>query len=260
MRAGAEFRFPGGESLRDQQDRVAAALEDPRARRAAGARGCHGGSIRVMLCLARPARTRGVSRVQGPERGGRPAMSRLPFAGVRRARRGDRRGVLRHPAHQGHDTPVHRPRAVSGCDHPARWRLPGAATAPELSFYLQHRSDDVGVYVIDNAGRSCARWPPASTCAAAPTRTGTSPGTAARTWRVAPDGTYYYRMALLGQGRTFESALPITKVRTSNAPHRVIECLPVPNRDAPALRSPISYSDYHQDARFHAQDLPDRCP
>jgi 2,3-bisphosphoglycerate-dependent phosphoglycerate mutase len=52
MRAGADFRFPGGESLREQQDRVSAALHD--VRRSAELPAlvvAHGGSIRVMLCL-----------------------------------------------------------------------------------------------------------------------------------------------------------------------------------------------------------------
>ncbi len=50
--AGAGFRFPGGESLSEQMERVVAALDDV-------ARGplpalvvCHGGSIRVALCHA----------------------------------------------------------------------------------------------------------------------------------------------------------------------------------------------------------------
>lgn len=49
--AGEHFRFPGGESLRDQLDRVKAALEDVRRSRELPALVvCHGGSIRVMLC------------------------------------------------------------------------------------------------------------------------------------------------------------------------------------------------------------------
>jgi broad specificity phosphatase PhoE len=54
-RAGASFRFPGGESLLEQSDRVIAALE------AIGASSelpvlvvCHGGSIRVVLCRRDP--------------------------------------------------------------------------------------------------------------------------------------------------------------------------------------------------------------
>ncbi len=54
-RAGAGFRFPGGESLQDQQDRVAASLQDIRERGPHPALVvCHGGSIRVMLCLRDP--------------------------------------------------------------------------------------------------------------------------------------------------------------------------------------------------------------
>jgi broad specificity phosphatase PhoE len=54
-RAGEGWRFPGGESLRDQLDRVSAAVRDVRS---AGRRPalvvCHGGSIRVMLCARDP--------------------------------------------------------------------------------------------------------------------------------------------------------------------------------------------------------------
>ena len=55
MRAGSEWRFPGGESLAEQQARVAASVEDARA---AGELPVllvsHGGSIRAMLCLSDP--------------------------------------------------------------------------------------------------------------------------------------------------------------------------------------------------------------
>ena len=55
MRAGSRFRFPGGESLQDQSDRVAAALDDVRASGELPALVvCHGGSIRVMLCRRDP--------------------------------------------------------------------------------------------------------------------------------------------------------------------------------------------------------------
>jgi broad specificity phosphatase PhoE len=53
--AGASFRFPGGESLQEQLERVTAALAD------VGSSGelpalvvCHGGSIRVALCAGDP--------------------------------------------------------------------------------------------------------------------------------------------------------------------------------------------------------------
>ena len=54
-RAGAQFRFPGGESLREQQERVLEALD---AIRADGEPPslvvCHGGTIRVALCARDP--------------------------------------------------------------------------------------------------------------------------------------------------------------------------------------------------------------
>ena len=50
-RAGETFRFPGGESLREQADRVSAALSDVRGSGKLPALVvCHGGSIRVVLC------------------------------------------------------------------------------------------------------------------------------------------------------------------------------------------------------------------
>ena len=53
--AGADWRFPGGESLQEQLDRVAACVADIRAAGELPALVvCHGGSIRVMLCQRDP--------------------------------------------------------------------------------------------------------------------------------------------------------------------------------------------------------------
>jgi broad specificity phosphatase PhoE len=55
MRAGPDWRFPGGESLQEQQDRVLAALYDIEATGELPALVvCHGGSIRVVLCSRDP--------------------------------------------------------------------------------------------------------------------------------------------------------------------------------------------------------------
>jgi broad specificity phosphatase PhoE len=52
---GASFRFPGGESLLEQQQRVVASLRDIHARSPLPSLVvCHGGSIRVVLCLRQP--------------------------------------------------------------------------------------------------------------------------------------------------------------------------------------------------------------
>ena len=54
-RAGPHFRFPGGESLLEQQERVSAALGDIRGAAELPALAvCHGGSIRVALCRRDP--------------------------------------------------------------------------------------------------------------------------------------------------------------------------------------------------------------
>lgn len=53
--AGAGWRFPGGESLEEQLERVSACVSDVRATADLPALVvCHGGSIRVMLCLSDP--------------------------------------------------------------------------------------------------------------------------------------------------------------------------------------------------------------
>jgi broad specificity phosphatase PhoE len=52
-RAGADFRFPGGESMQEHQDRVLAGLEDVRGDgRSPAIVVCHRGTIRVALCHA----------------------------------------------------------------------------------------------------------------------------------------------------------------------------------------------------------------
>lgn len=54
-RAGAAFRFPGGESLLEQQQRVTASVADIYAGSPLPALVvCHGGAIRVMLCRSDP--------------------------------------------------------------------------------------------------------------------------------------------------------------------------------------------------------------
>lgn len=55
MRAGASFRFPGGESLGEHAARVWTAVSEIRARAALPALVvCHGGSIRTLLCRSDP--------------------------------------------------------------------------------------------------------------------------------------------------------------------------------------------------------------
>jgi probable phosphoglycerate mutase len=53
-RGGGAFRFPGGESLQEHADRVAAALEDVRNGRLPALVVCHGGTIRCARALSHP--------------------------------------------------------------------------------------------------------------------------------------------------------------------------------------------------------------
>jgi broad specificity phosphatase PhoE len=55
MRAGDRWRFPGGESLHEQQQRVLECISDIRREGELPALAvCHGGSIRVVLCASDP--------------------------------------------------------------------------------------------------------------------------------------------------------------------------------------------------------------
>jgi broad specificity phosphatase PhoE len=55
MKAGEDWRFPGGESLVEQQQRVLACIDDIRSENRLPALAvCHGGSIRVVLCASDP--------------------------------------------------------------------------------------------------------------------------------------------------------------------------------------------------------------
>lgn len=55
MKAGPQWRFPGGESLREQQERVLSCITDIESAGAFPALAvCHGGAIRVVLCASDP--------------------------------------------------------------------------------------------------------------------------------------------------------------------------------------------------------------
>jgi broad specificity phosphatase PhoE len=67
MRAGPEWRFPGGESLLEQQQRVSECLDEIRAGGELPALVvAHGGSIRVMLALADPRGLRAFHEFEVP--------------------------------------------------------------------------------------------------------------------------------------------------------------------------------------------------
>ncbi len=104
-----------------------------------------------------------------------------------------------------------------------------------VTFYLQHQADHVAVYIVDTTGtivrtiassydfrRIDRRNPPGAFAWNGREDDG----------RVAPDGTYYYRIVLIGQSRTVQLAKPIT---ISTTPPR-----PVVARVTPSLISPVA--------------------
>jgi hypothetical protein len=90
-----------------------------------------------------------------------------------------------------------------------------------LSFYLQHRADDVDVYVVDTSGEIVR-----TVASNHHMRRNVRKPDGEFSWdgredngSVAPDGTYYFEVALRNQGRTVE---------LSNTPVKVITVLPHP--------------------------------
>ncbi|MGZ4253023.1 MAG: FlgD immunoglobulin-like domain containing protein [Solirubrobacteraceae bacterium] len=133
-----------------------------------------------------------------------------------------------------------------------------------VSFYLQHRSDDVDVYVVDQSGtivRTLAQG--------RHMRRGVRNPDGVFSWggredngQVAPDGVYYIRVALIHQGRTAEISnqsgpLPIT-VRTIPPRPKVTDVSPalIPQGDRPVT---IHYTgNQHQSTTIllYRTDLP----
>jgi hypothetical protein len=117
------------------------------------------------------------------------------------------------------------PRPVPGTIDPLRGvpcfgRNSGSTT---ISFYLQHRSDDVDVYVVDADGnivRTVATGRHMRKNVRNPDGVFHWDGRLAD-GRVAPDGTYHFRVALLNQGRTIDLTDVPVRVKTV-PPHPVV--------------------------------------
>jgi FlgD Ig-like domain len=98
----------------------------------------------------------------------------------------------------------------TGCD--------GRDRVANFSFYLQHRADDIDVYIVDENGNivrtlASGRHVPTGVRIAFPWN-----GRDDRR-RVVPDGKYYYRIALRHQGRTVEyTKTPVTVETTPPRP------------------------------------------
>ena len=93
-----------------------------------------------------------------------------------------------------------------------------------ISFYLQHRADTVDVYVVSAATGSIV----ATVATDRQMRKNVRHPDGVFHWngredngQVAPDGTYYFRVALIGQGRTIDLTGVPVKVKTA-PPHPVV--------------------------------------
>jgi flagellar hook assembly protein FlgD len=78
-----------------------------------------------------------------------------------------------------------------------------------LSFYLQHRADDVSVAILGSGGAVVRTITPRRHMARNVRSLFTWDGRTDR-GAIAPDGTYTWRIVLLGQDRTIQIATPIT--------------------------------------------------
>jgi hypothetical protein len=112
-----------------------------------------------------------------------------------------------------------------------------------ISFYLQHRSDDVIVSVVDAAADAVVRTVADGRHMRKDVRTPDgvfhwdgrlSDG------HVAPDGSYYFRVTLIHQNRTIDLTNVPVKVKTT-APHPVIRSVQ-PTVIAPGMHVTIRYS------------------
>ena len=96
----------------------------------------------------------------------------------------------------------------------------------KVSFYLQHRSDTVDVYIVDSSGTIVR-----TLATGVHMRGGAHPVRKLFRWNgredngsIAPDGTYYVRVALLHQGRTVE----ISSTSAGPSPVKVLTVPPHP--------------------------------
>jgi hypothetical protein len=96
----------------------------------------------------------------------------------------------------------------------------GTNRVARFSFYLQHRADDIDVYIVDQNGNivrtlASGRHMPTGVREGFPWNGRDDSG------RVVPDGKYYFRIALRHQGRTVEYTRTPVTVKTT-PPHPVV--------------------------------------
>ena len=153
-----------------------------------------------------------------------------------------------------------RPRPVPATISPSETGCGGRFRTTRFSFYLQHRADDVDVYVVDQSG-TIVRTLASGRHMRKDVRTpdGAFPWNGREDdGKVAPDGTYYFRIALLHQGRTI--TLTQTPVLVKTAPPRplVTAVAPdlIPDRGLPVAISYRGNQGRPGIVRIYRTDLP----
>jgi hypothetical protein len=130
-----------------------------------------------------------------------------------------------------------------------------------ISFYLLHRSDDVDVYMVDQNGTIVR-----TLAIGRHMRRGVRHPDGDFSWNgredngaVAPDGKYYVRVALLGQGRTVQLDKPVTVL--TNGPHPSVRSVTpslLPQGTTPAHIRYRGNENHDPTVMLYRTDLPGR--
>jgi hypothetical protein len=125
----------------------------------------------------------------------------------------------------------------------------GQYRVARFSFYLQHRADDIAVYIVNRDG-TIVRTLASGRHLPVLRRVDFPWNGRADNHRVVPDGTYYYRIALLHQGRTIEYTRTPVTVKTVAPKPVVTNVSPslIPNGDSPDAT--ISYEGNERNSPF----------
>jgi len=112
------------------------------------------------------------------------------------------------------------PKAIPATISPNETGCGSAFRSTRFSFYLLHRADDVDVYVVDQSGTIVRTLASGRHMTIRPPVRDFFPWNGRRDdGSLAPDGTYYYRIALLQQGRTITwTKTPVTVKSTPPRP------------------------------------------
>lgn len=149
------------------------------------------------------------------------------------------------------------PKPAPAAISPGSNQCGGTHRATLFSFYLLHRADDVAVYVVDQSG-TIVRTITSGRHMRVRVRTAFHWNGREDDGTIAPDGTYYFRVALLHQNRTIEYTRTPIQVLTSPPRPVVTSVSPslLPQAGSPAI---IRFRGNEQRSgfvRIYRTDLP----